>query len=295
MKVPVFLFGLLTVLPRPVLAQHPKPLAKAPSRRVIRRTLPPVGTTWVYSDGRGRMSKTKLLSVNQDRTATYALGEGAEEHLQESMDSYLEAPGVHKGRKAILRFPFKVGDVWKDQFTEPGQIRQQSGFSYSYTYEEESYSQVKGREILEVGAGRFETYRIQRDAYWKKSQATSPSDILEDASGDQSLSGFSRTIYWYAPKAGRVVLRAQTQVGSRPPDWIEDATIAFLQNAHVDVVELVSFAVQGRTPTVGVPKFAWRPRMAPYSGFKLYLNDTMQFWFVNDFHQPARPSTQQRP
>ena len=91
-----------------------------------------------------------------------------------------------EGRHEALRFPLAPGKNWTFAYT----VR-----SNNKTVKIAQNAVVKGWETVRVPAGSFRALRVEHDGRYNASE------------GGYGWSGKIREIYWYAPAAGRVVMR----------------------------------------------------------------------------------------
>lgn len=247
-----------------------KPVPPA-ALREVKRALPAEGTTWLYQFNAAAPVPLTLTSVDGGR-ARYQMGDG-EATLEEDIDRYqpVDADGG-----PVLRFPLHPGDVWRYRTEETVKVPASDGAHWQYRYRTEITSTVSAVETIHVGAGTFKALRISRDIAWRKDQAGGEGGGLERVKNgdDGQVDGFTRELLWYAPEAGRVVLKAHLESGD--PNLLGRPAGQLLDNAATWFTELVALAGPGDTARAGEPRHAREPR-AGWIGFPMRRNNTWEY------------------
>jgi hypothetical protein len=242
------------------------------------RALPAIGTTWCYSVGAPQATPMTLKGVSGG-IASYDVGSaGSTMRMNEQADAYTFVNPSRHGERKLLAFPLAKGHAWSDEFTEDVTSRVGPDANWQYTYHAISQSHVVGTERRHVGAGMFDTFMIERNTAWTKSNPHSSSPTLHDLHCDKaecSVTGYSKEVFWYAPAVGRAVLRAYSQSGDSDFIWNRSPE-DMLKNASSLVTELVGY---GSDATCGAshPPLLARIPSAPWYGFPLLMNDTWEF------------------
>lgn len=237
--------------------------------RDVERTLPEVGTTWLYRFNDAQ-PVALTLTGKSDGQARYRVGETT---LQEDLDRYQP---VDQEDGPMLRFPLHPGDVWRYRTEDIVQVPARDGAHWRYRYRTETTSKVSAVETIQVGAGTFKALRISREIAWRKDQASGEGDALEriENGGDGQVDGFTRELLWYAPEAGRVVLKAHMESGD--PNLLGRPAEQLLDNAATWFTELVALAGPGDTAEAGEARHARAPR-AGWIGFPMQRNNTWEY------------------
>lgn len=237
----------------------------------VTRTLPEVGTTWLYQFNDAEPVALTLTGKDGD-LARYEVG-GGEATLEEGLDRYQP---VDQEDGPMLRFPLHPGDVWHYRTEDIVQVPAADGAHWQYRYRTETTSKVSAVETIQVGAGTFKALRISREIAWRKDQASGEGDALEriENGGDGQVDGFTRELLWYAPEAGRVVLKAHLESGD--PNLLGRPAEQLLDNAATWFTELVALAGPGDTAEPGEPRHARAPR-AGWIGFPMRRNNTWEY------------------
>ncbi|UWN49547.1 hypothetical protein ASALC70_01759 [Alcanivorax sp. ALC70] len=246
--------------------------------REVERTLPEAGTTWLYRFNDAEPVALTLTEKNGDR-ARYRVGEG-QVTLEEDLDRYQP---VDASYGPLLRFPLHPGDVWRYRTEQTVQVPAADGAHWRYRYRTRVTSKVSAVETIRVGAGTFKALRISREIAWRKDQASGEGGGLDriENGGDGQVDGFTRELLWYAPEAGRVVLKARVESGY--PSLLNRKAADLLDNAATWFTELVALAGPGESPRAGEPRHAREPR-AGWIGFPMTRNNTWEFLMLN--HSP---------
>ena len=191
----------------------------------------------------------------------YAVGDAGP--LTESASHYTATVPSRKGLKQLIRFPFRLNDRWNDDFTEVGEYRREHEH-YVYQYHEMAYSKVAAIESVTVAAGTFMAYRIDRTAYWEKTQPRALEDDQQGrplAEASFKVDGTTLSQIWYVPALGRAVLRAQLRLGD---SYYASSKDRLLDWGNTLVIELVEWTqgnhhcarqphVKGRYPEQYLP------------------------------------------
>lgn len=232
------------------------------------------GARWSYTAGEGLpISKLRLLRAEMDE-AEYEVN-GKTKHL-EKISTYSEVSPTRKGEKIVIRFPLKLGNTWADEFSEEGEYNTPYEHYY-YDYHESSTSNAAAIEDVTVAAGTFKAIRIDRIAYWIKSnprKAEGSKFSRHSSQGKVNVSGVTLTQIWYAPSIGRAVLRAHLRVASLAYTSIPKD---LLQHSNSAIVELSEFEygdarcankqlLQARQPELYIP-----------TGYAVVYNDTWEW------------------
>ena len=239
--------------------------------REVTRTLPEVGTTWLYRFNDGGPVPLTLTAVDGDR-ADYRVGESGVT-LREDVDAY-QPEGARAGPR--LRFPLHPGDQWRYDIDSTVQVPVSEGAHWQYRYRARVISKVGAVETIRVGAGTFRALRVSRQIAWSKDQAQGEGARFEAIrNGDDGVvKGFTREILWYAPEAGRVVLKAQLQSGERA--LLQRPAAQLLDNAATRFTELVGMAGPGDSAEAGEPLHAGEAGTG-WVGAPMRDNDTWEY------------------
>lgn len=242
------------------------------------RTLPATGTTWCYSIGSPQPSTMTLKKVSAGIASYDIGGPGAITRIEEQTDTYASVNTTRHGQRKLLVSPLAKDRKWSDEFIEDLTSHLGSDAEWQFTYHAISQSHVIGTEKRHVGAGTFDTFVIERNTAWTKSNPHSSSKLLQTQQCDDSdcsVTGYSKEVYWYAPSVGRAVLRAYSQSGDSDFIWNRSPD-ELLSNASSLVTELVGY---GRAAACGDlhPPLHARVPSAPWYGFPLLMNNTWEF------------------
>ena len=186
------------------------------------RPVPSAAMTWCYSVGTGPATRLRLEEVKSGIAYNKAVTSGVPHRFEERFDTFTSVNATRKGQRTVLAFPLVKDKHWRDAFDETLTSSFGGGRSWQYRYKASADSVVLGTAKIEVGAGSFDTWVIQRSTSWTKSQPRATSALPFDVkcgSPACSASGYSRETLWYAPAVGRVILRAYAQSGSAPWLW----------------------------------------------------------------------------
>ena len=237
----------------------------------VTRTLPEPGTTWLYQFN-GAQPVALTLTEKDDSRARYDVGDG-EATLEEDLQRYQP---VDEDSGPMLRFPLHPGDVWRYRTEETVTVPASDGAHWQYRYRTETTSTVSAVETIRVGAGTFKALRISRDIAWRKDQASGEGGGLERIKngGDGQVDGFTRELLWYAPEAGRVVLKAHLESGD--PNLLGRPAGQLLDNGATWFTELVALAGPGASAEAGEPRHAREPQ-AGWIGFPMRRNNTWEY------------------
>ncbi len=242
-------------------------------------------TRWSYTAGEDLpISTLRLLRADMNE-AEYDIN--GETKFLEQVSTYSEINPLRKGEKIIVRFPLKLGDDWTDEFSEEGEYRN-SYEHYYYDYHESSSNSAAAIENITVAAGTFKAMRIDRIAYWTKSnpRAAEGGKVSRQSSQDEvKVSGVTLTQIWYVPSIGRAVLKAQLRLGhplyARSP-------MDLLQYANSAIVELTEFE-QGPNRCANKKILqARQPEMYAPIGYAVVYNDTWEWALQMREHYPRR-------
>lgn len=239
--------------------------------QAVTRTLPEVGTTWLYQFNDAEPVALTLTEKDGD-LARYEVGDG-EGSLEEDQQRYQP---VDEESGPMLRFPLHPGDVWRYRTEETVKVPASDGAHWQYRYRTEITSTVSAVETIHVGAGTFKALRISREIAWRKDQASGEGDRFDaiNNGGDGRVEGFTRELLWYAPDASRVVLKAHLESGY--PNLLDRPAAQVLDNAATWFTELVALAGPGDTPRAGEPRHAREPG-AGWIGFATQPNNTWEY------------------
>ncbi len=132
-------------------------------------------------------------------------------------------------------------------------------------------------ETIRVGAGTFKALRISREIAWRKDQASGEGGGLDriENGGDGQVDGFTRELLWYAPEAGRVVLKARVESGY--PSLLNRKAADLLDNAATWFTELVALAGPGKPA-----RRRAAPRPGTASGLDRFSHDAQQHLGIPD-------------
>lgn len=239
------------------------------------------GTQWTYTGGAGFPATPMLLKAVQNGQRELEIAGGL--LRREWTATYADVNPLRKGEKVLLRFPLKVGDQWQDRFEEPGEFNARSG-RYRYDYEEQGQSRVTAIETVRTALGDISAYRIEREARWRKSNARAVDGVDRRNAGDGQVEGLERSISWYSPGVGRVVLRRHVSGNPQFAAYFsaEDDT------DHLSVTELIGFQQPEGCRVEGAPTQARvAGRVFPLH-YSLVDSDTWEFRLMRDPHVPAR-------
>lgn len=251
---------------------------------VIHAPRPAVGSAWTYSVGQGVAPSTLRLERIEEGEGLYsaeASGRVWPGH-REQLNTYTQVNPLREGEQVMLRFPLHVGATWEDSFVEPGEIQLSSG-SFRYTYQEWAVSEVVSVEEVTIGLGSFSAFRIERTARWVKSRPESDDlpHMLNDGAGE--VDGIDRSVSWYVPEIGRVVMRmAQTM----HPSYARFSRID-AQSAATLITELVAYSDPGGCALEGAPLHATLPQQAPM-GYPFRDNNTWEYMLQTRPHRAQR-------
>jgi len=238
------------------------------------------GTRWTYSIGASRPELTLQLQTVEPQQLALSIDGEAVRH--EWRETYADVNPLRKGEKILLRFPLSVGAQWQDRFEEPGEIRASFG-SYRYDYVEESSSRVVAVETVRTALGDVNAYRIERDARWRKSNPRSDDMKHMRLDGSGAVNGMGRSISWYAPSVGRVVLRRSIKANPNYPRY----PTAENDSPHLMVTELVGFQRPDGCRVEAAPTQARVPDDLPPLHYPLMLNNRWEFLLIRHQHVPA--------
>ncbi|MFL9887455.1 hypothetical protein PQR66_30785 [Paraburkholderia agricolaris] len=242
------------------------------------RTLPAIGTTWCYSIGSSQPSTMTLKGVTAGIARYDIGGPGAITRIEEQTDTYTSVNATRHGQRKLLVFPLAKDRKWSDEFTEDLTSHLGSAAEMEFNYHAISQSHVIGTEKRHVGAGTFDTFVIERNTAWTKSNPRSSSKLLQAqqcGDADCTVTGYSKEVYWYAPSVGRAVLRAYSQSGDSDFVW-NLSPDELLSNASSLVTELIGYGRAGTCEDLHPPLLARIPS-APWYGFPLLMNNTWEF------------------
>jgi hypothetical protein len=235
-----------------------------------------IGSQWTYIVGNPEDGVTLHLRDQVDGLNIYRFDSG--EPHQEIAETITDVVPSRKGSKTVIKFPLSLGQTWEDEFTETGELRSEYE-SYTYDYHEKSVSKVAAIEEVEVSAGTFTTFRIDRVAHWSKSNPVMgpDSEIERDRETDTaSLSGVTLTQIWYAPVVGRGVLKAWMVAGHE--SYLSDLE-KLLEYGNASVVELQRFE-NSEIHCSGENQIKSRYAQSPIpTGFKVRRNNTWEWAF----------------
>ncbi len=201
----------------------------------------------------------------------------------EHTDTYADVNPLRRGRKELLRFPLAVGATWTDEFAEPGAVGRAIGV-YHYDYEEKGSSHVVGIETVKLGVGNVHAYRIERSARWRKSNPTSTDMTDMRWQGQEAVEGLERSISWYVPALGRVVLKRSITAHPSYGPYLS----AEDNSRDVIVTELVAFESPGGCRMEGEPIHAQRFADRQPLHYPLVFNNTWEFLLQRDPHIPEQ-------
>ncbi len=237
----------------------------------VTRTLPEVGTTWLYQFNDAEPVVLTLTEKDGDQ-ARYQVGQG-QATLEEDVHRYQP---VDQENGPMLRFPLHPGDVWRYRTEDTVKVPASDGAHWQYRYRTQITSTVSAVETIRVGAGTFKALRISREIAWRKDQASGEGGGLDRIKngGDGQVDGFTQELLWYAPEAGRVVLKAHMESGD--PNLPGRPAEQLLDNAATWFTELVALAGPGDTAEAGEPRHARAPQ-AGWIGFPMQRNNTWEY------------------
>lgn len=245
------------------------------------------GTKWTYTVGQDYPLTSLQFSAQQENENHYEVN--GEALWREMASTYTEVNPRRTGEKITIRFPIKVGDTWEDQFSEPGAFADEYE-EYHYDYTEQSHNRVAAVETIEVAAGKFKTLRIDRIAYWVKSNPQSIRDGYSKkrtqtapSAAEVRVEGITLTQIWYAPDLGRAVLKAQLRVGNA---LYADGKDDLLKYANTAITELREYR-QGSVVCAGKPelKARWPESYVPI-GYPLRFSTDWEKAFEFRPHTP---------
>ncbi|WP_416057872.1 hypothetical protein [Stenotrophomonas maltophilia] len=238
------------------------------------------GTHWTYSAG--AMHPPLTLQLQAVEPQQLALGIAGTSVRREWRGTYADVNPLRKGEKVLLRFPLSVGAQWQDTFEEPGEIRAPFG-RYRYDYQERGSSRVVAIETIRTALGDVNAYRIERDAHWRKSKPHSDDMKGMRLAGDGVVEGLERSISWYAPSVGRVVLRRSITAHPGYAAYLS----AENDSPNLIVTELIGFGQPGGCRVDASPTQARAPRDVLPLHYGPMFNDTWEFRLMRDRHVPA--------
>lgn len=246
------------------------------------RTLPPPGTTWCYSTGKGQTFPMTLKGLSAG-IASYDIGVGSGASvIEEHSDTYTPTNGTRHGWRRLIIFPIVQDQKWSDEFSEVLTARLGHDIQWQYAYQARSLSHVISSEARRVGAGTFDTFVIERKTAWTKRSPHSDSPGLREQhceTDECSVYGYSKEVLWYAPSVGRGVLRAYAQSGDKSV-W-DYSPEDLIRNASSLVTELVGYGNDAACSKAQPPLLGSVPS-APWHGFPLLMNDTWEFLMQRD-------------
>lgn len=183
---------------------------------------PSVGTVWTYrvldmwNNTELRQFEEELVEIQADRLVFRSRRPGAEEaktvYYGRSLASCRRLRGSEEEMcTGSLAFPLRVGNR-----TRYEKRPWSSGDGHS-----SAQCEVAGVEAVTVGAGTFESYRIDCDGNWNRMFETGPR---------QGMSGRFEETIWYSPSVGRYVKWNYNSYGSSGRIYTKEQTelIAFV-------------------------------------------------------------------
>jgi hypothetical protein len=243
------------------------------------------GAQWIYTIGKDYPLTSLQFSAQQKNENLYEIN--GEAPWREIANTYTEANSGRSGEKITIRFPIKVGDTWEDKFSEPGSFADEYE-EYRYDYTEQSQNRVAAVETIEIAAGQFKTLRIDRIAYWVKSnpqsiRASTPRTQTAPSAAEVRVEGITLTQLWYAPDLGRAVLKAQLRVGDALYAGNKDNLLKY---ANSEITELREYR-QGSVVCAGKPelKAHWPESYFPI-GYDLSSSNDWEYAFKMRPHRP---------
>lgn len=245
----------------------------------VRRTLPPPGTIWAYQHN-DAAPVTLTLEAVDDGTARYDVDDG-QSTLAERINRY--QPIDAKSGPA-LRFPLHPGDTWQYDSEQIVRVPVEDDAHWQYRYRAHVTNHVAAVEKIHVGAGTFTTLRISRETTWQKDRPQGEGGRLDtiENGGDGVVEGFTRDLLWYAPKAGRVVLKAHMESGNA--NVLDRDAADLLDNAATWFTELVALTGPGEQASPAEPQYARAPQ-AGWIGFTMRRNNTWEYLMQS--HRPG--------
>lgn len=239
------------------------------------------GTRWTYSVGADHHVSSLRLDGMAESLTRLTVGHGLQR--VEHTDTYADVNPLRQGRKEILRFPLAVGTAWNDEFAEPGAVVGPNGV-YRYDYEETASSRVVAMETIKLGLGDVPAYRIERSARWRKSNPRSNDMPGMRWQGQAAVEGLERSISWYVPAMGRVVLKRSITAHPSYALYLS----AERNSRDVIVTELVAFESPGGCRVEGEPIHAQRFAGRQPLHYPWVFNDTWEFRLQRDAHIPVQ-------
>lgn len=239
------------------------------------------GTRWTYSVGANHPVSTLRLDGMAESLTRLTVGHGLQR--VEHTDTYADVNPLRQGRKEILRFPLAVGAAWNDEFAEPGAVVSEN-WGYRYDYEEKGSSRVVAMETIKIGVGNVRAYRIERSAHWRKSNPRSNDMTGMRWQGREAVEGLERSISWYVPAMGRVVLKRSITAHPSYALYLS----AEGNSRDVIVTELVAFESPGGCRVEGEPIHAQRFADRRPLHYPSVFNDTWEFVLQRHPHIPER-------
>lgn len=247
-----------------------------------------VGTEWAYSVGGERPASRMRLARVEDGVGFYRIDGAERAEYSERLDRYAQPNALRQGEKVLLRFPLRVGASWQDQFSEPGEVARPIG-TYRYRYSERALNRVVAVEEVSIGLGTMPALRIERDAFWTKSDGESE-DMDQRNEGSGEVEGLDRSVSWYVPALGRVVLRKQVRMH---PSYqaFKDADD---DTRDVRITELVAYQDPAGCRLEAAPTQARMNDADQHPlGFPIRFNDTWEFLFQRHEHRPREDKADQ--
>ncbi|RJS91778.1 hypothetical protein D3260_14375 [Salinisphaera sp. Q1T1-3] len=245
----------------------------------VRRTLPAPGTTWLYQFNDRHPVRLRLQTV-KNGVARYDVADG-QSVREESVARYqpMDAAGG-----PMLRFPLHPGDRWEYETERVIHVPADDGARWQYRYRTHVVSRVTAVETIRVGAGTFKALRIRRGISWFKDRPSGEGARFDriEKNDDGTVKGFTQELLWYAPKAGRVVLK--THVASGLANVLDRPAADQLTNVATWFTELVGLAGPGESPSPASPQYARAPQ-ARWIGFPMQRNNTWEYLMQS--HSPS--------
>lgn len=246
------------------------------------RKLPAVGTVWEYTLN-GKTSNLLQLTAVKNGIATYRFDNTV---MKESIGDYtfFKADNTPPSRR-ILSFPLTPGKSWRENMTRVVKSPLGKNGQWQYTYTAETYSLVAGVAKITVAAGTFDTLVIEKTSHWTKSNPkwiTQSSSKMRCATSDCEVSGATKEIFWYAPTAGRVILKS-AQTGSKASYLLGDSDYLLTSGIKTVMSELIGFGKSSGNSTPPEKAIYAHP-LPPYAlslGFPLLPNDSWEYMMIN--------------